>query len=699
MDVALPHWVFKKTDPDDTQRDSVTGEFFKSTRLESVIREGIQHSLDARSGAAPADVRIYYSGAEAAVDGHAYAANFRGEIADAHYTNEQSGLANVPAVDEHCEFMTIEDFNTTGLTGSLDTCPTQEELENDRKKGNYYNFFFKENRSDKNGAGSLGSWGSGKIMFMQASRLMTSFTFSSRENETVPRFVAGRTVLMSRTIDGDMFGPDGWFGTEAPMENPPQRYMRKRPVTDETRIEEFCKMFRLERSSEPGTSVVIPYLNLENENGDGEFTRENIVRAVLKNFMIAIIGGNLKVTIKTVLDDAEIVLDSESIKKEKKYLPDEPDNRSNIVTRLHYSLAAKSMADDFPEGQAYMLKHIAPGSRSQWCDAMFEDLNLKAIKKQIASGKCVRFIVPMTIQARSETNRSEPKYVKDTFSVSILSVDEAVSYRTAFYRKGLLIDSASKKSFVRYVSLVLIDGENLAKCLVASEPPSHGSWDYTAKRIKENYFAPSAHISFVTSAVGEILNRIESADKDPDWCPLIGSFSIPKEVDDEPKKTKKPTPKKPDQDEPDAPEPPEDPKPIPEGLPEELLHLAKLQSKTGFTISVKPDRVAEKGYPFKAFYKMGYAPFNKTKWSPNDFDLKDSATIAIALEDPAQSEIVEFSGDGNKLVVRVKKQGAFRLSVTGFDPNRDLEITRQRYDYSEANPPAESGEAMTEEEV
>ena len=32
--------------PDDTQRDSVSGEFFKNTRLESVVREAIQNSLD-----------------------------------------------------------------------------------------------------------------------------------------------------------------------------------------------------------------------------------------------------------------------------------------------------------------------------------------------------------------------------------------------------------------------------------------------------------------------------------------------------------------------------------------------------------------------------------------------------------------------------------------------------------------------------
>ena len=181
--------------------------------------------------------------------------------------------------------------------------------------------------------------------------------------------------------------------------------------------------------------------------------------------------------------------------------------------------------------------------------------------------------------------------------------------------------------------------------------------------------------------MGEILNRIESADKDPDWCPLIGSFSIPKEVDDEPKKAKKPTPKKPDQDEPDTPEPPEDPKPIPEGLPEELLHLAKLQSKTGFTISVKPDRVAEKGYPFKAFYKMGYAPFTSSSWSKFDFQLEDASTITIALEKPEQAEVVEWKAEGNRLMLTVKKQGAFRLYVTGFDPNRDLEVMKQRYVY------------------
>ena len=62
MPKQAPHWMFRKCEPDETLRDSVSGEFFNSTRLESVIREALQNSLDARAGKEPASVRIFYSG-------------------------------------------------------------------------------------------------------------------------------------------------------------------------------------------------------------------------------------------------------------------------------------------------------------------------------------------------------------------------------------------------------------------------------------------------------------------------------------------------------------------------------------------------------------------------------------------------------------------------------------------------------------
>ena len=68
-------------------------------------------------------------------------------------------------------------------------------------------------------------------------------------------------------------------------------------------------------------------------------------------------------------------------------------------------------------------------------------------------------------------------------------------------------------------------------------------------------------------------------------------------------------------------------------------------------------------------------------------------------EDPVQANIVDFEGKENKLTVTVKKQGAFRISVTGFDENRDLEISKSNYDYSSAVPVASGGSDVNAEEV
>lgn len=58
-----PAWIEKTCDPDDTRRDSVSGEFFKNTRLESVVREAVQNSLDAhpKGSSKPANVLLFWS--------------------------------------------------------------------------------------------------------------------------------------------------------------------------------------------------------------------------------------------------------------------------------------------------------------------------------------------------------------------------------------------------------------------------------------------------------------------------------------------------------------------------------------------------------------------------------------------------------------------------------------------------------------
>lgn len=671
--IETPQWTFGQYKADDTQRDSVSGEFFRNTRLESVIREAIQNSLDAREDKdKAARVRIYYSGSDCAVSGAEYASLYRGDVADSHYNHKSSGLKNVPPTGEPCVFMTIEDFGTTGLTGDVTTRPTEDELEKDRIKGNYYNFFFRENRSDKAGDGALGSWGAGKIMFMKASRLRTAFTLSVREDVKTPRFLAGRTVLKSHSINDVTYAPDGWFGVDAGARDAP-RHMRKQPVTGKDALDAFAKRFKLVRKDgERGTSIVIPYLNVESEESGDVFTKENIARAVIKNFMVAILDGALAVKVETGADSEAVVISKDTIDKAKKYLPVEPDADSALVTLEHYKLASAS-----PDTECvFVLKHVSPALKPEWADEMFGGLDLKAVKKLLLDGKVLRFDVPMTVLEKTDGDK---KIVKNGgFTVLIVRTDDTVSYRTAFYRVGLLIDAASRRSYAGYASLVSIPQNDTAKLLVASEPPSHSKWEGGSDRVRASYHRPSYHINYVVNAVGEILKRIEAADQEPDKNVLIGPFGIPKDEKEEPGKKK---PEKKPMDINDGEHPIDDEDKTHGEIPEELLHFSKQQGKTGFSISMREDRVSEKGYPLIAPYKMGYAPFTKASWSEFDFRLEDAGTISIALEKPEQADIVEWKAEGNRLTLTVKKQGAFRLYVTGFDSNRDLEVVKQRYVY------------------
>ena len=683
-----PRWYFKELESDAVRRESVSNEFFKSTRLEAIVREAIQNSLDARSGNGPVQVRIYYSGSQTAISGKDYAAKFRGHEVDQHYAHQKNGLVSAPNDTESCEFLTIEDYNTTGLTGDVSMRPSEDELENDRVKGNYYNYFFSENRSGKNQSGALGSWGAGKIMFLQASRLKTAFTLSVRDDAKTPRFLAGRFVLMSHSIDGKMYGPDGWFGVNAQNVCNEASFMHKQPVTDPAFLDSFSKMFHLARKpDEHGTSVVIPYLRMENESGQGDFSKDSIVCSVMKNFLVSILNGELTVTVAVGSDEKVVTIDKETVKTEKKRLPEVPDGKTDIVTRVHYDIASRLSGSDFPEELSFALKSQGGNVKSEWCDGLFEGLDLKKIKRTLSNGKCVKFIVPINIQKRKIPPTQAIDWQNDSFVVAVKRVTDQIGFRTAYYRKGLLIDSVNKKSFSGYATLVRIDGENVAKMLVASEPPSHCSWESNAERVKTSDFNASQQISFVVNSVASILSRIDAADQDPDWNPLAGSFGIPDDADD-PEAQKLKGKRNPlDTPQPDKPQPPSEPGsgPIPP-LPEEILKLSKLQGKTGFTITMKADRKVEKGYPFSTTYKMGYSPFNKTKWSKYDFDLGSDGTIAIALEDESQKDIVDVKGIDNRLLLTIKKQGGFKLAVTGFDPNRDLEISRQKYDYSKAIP-------------
>ena len=210
-----------------------------------------------------------------------------------HFRAPDNGLREVPDDSESCEFLVFEDFSTKGLTGDISEVPRGK-----NHKNAFAHFFRAEGISDK-GEGDRGSWGVGKTVFQRASRLNTTFGLTVRHDDH-RALLMGMSELKGHNLEKKDYMPDGWFGSQ-------REDGVVMPLEDAATLDRFRKCFSLERGSESGLSVVVPWL-------DPEVTEEAIVRAVLRDYFYPILTGRLDVIIKT--PSTEIVVTKDSLDKE-----------------------------------------------------------------------------------------------------------------------------------------------------------------------------------------------------------------------------------------------------------------------------------------------------------------------------------------------------------------------------------------------
>lgn len=668
-----PQWHFDSIPAGGMERASITGEFFsKNTPLESVIREGIQNSLDAHAdGKDAVKVRVYFSDIGAtSLPAAEYAKYLVG--AEDHLANPKNGLSNKPGPDESCVYLVLEDFNTNGLSGNVEERPP--ESEDDRAKWNYHNYFFRESNSSKDNDGKLGSWGAGKATFSRASRLRTAFAYSVRDIKgDQRRFLAARMTLnVHADADNVRWEPHAWFGLEQPEDPSNKLRYTKTPILEKGALDAFAKDFCLSRGDKPGTSIVIPYLNLTTDDGKAAFNKSNLVRAVVRNFLPALLQGDLVVEISTGDEHDKVVLDKDSVGKHSAALPEEPASDDDI-TKAHYAMIREALSDGFNPARVVTLKNANPGKTPWLEEPMFAGIDLKEVKKLLQSDKPVLFKVPMSVLEKNDGGKKvEP--VEDEFKVIICRTEFPRQVKAVYYRIGLLIGGVRgtpKNS--NYAIATLVDKGPVAKMLVAAEPPSHNEWNQT-ERLKVRYDRPGDHIRYVREAAQFILSSVENSDNEADWDLLSDDFGIPDEGGGPAKPTRKRHEKCPvcHQWPCVCPKPP---------LPEAILTVEKVEGeKTGFKVNMSADRVLDAAkYPFTAVITAFYPPL---AWSEYDFRLDDKS--AISIEYSGEDGVASYAAKDNRLTITVNKPGAFSVEVTGFDKNRDLTQNGPRYKYPEA---------------
>lgn len=682
-----PEWLFDRVEPGQMERNPVSEEFFTNdTRLEAIIREAIQNSLDARANVnAPVEVRIYFSDIAGSLPADKFAKYMAG--GDKRFNDPKNGLASpAQTMAEDCQFLVVEDFNTTGLTGMTDEKPILEDVAH-RNDWNYYNYFFRENGSTKVGANTLGSWGAGKCVFQRASKLKASFTYSVRDGYAPKEFVVGKATHQYHQDDDRVtWSPDGWFGVTVPKDSENALKMLKRPIEDASFIEDFKKDFNISRIDEVGTSIVIPHIHLatDSENEGAQFNQRNLVRAVLRNFLIAIHDNDLKVVIQVGKNGEKTVIDRNSFADYGLFLP-EPAKRDALVTTLHHRLIIDALAAGFPDAQKFTLK--SPGQSPSWTGEMFSEEQLKAMQKCLHDKKPVLVRIPMPIRKKSgkdANGKDKTDMTEACFKVIINRTDLPKAIPPVFYRVGLLIDSVTTPVLNNYIAAVLIGRDALADLLVAAEPPSHSKWNYDTDRVSKGYDKPRAHILFVTHAVRKILEQIATCDRKANWDPLSDVFGIKKPKDESGNKEGK----KPDEGENgnDA---------GGEGTPAEKLRIVAFSEINGAVKGIKVHngdglaKVSDDKLPFKAKFIVGYDTFRGISWSPNDFDLSDgSGGVGLVVKEGS----ISAEGRGNSVILKINDRKPFSVAIIGFDPNRDISADKLRYDYTKEE--AKNGEQV-----
>jgi hypothetical protein len=154
-------WHFNQPSRGAINREPMVGEFFSTdiirNQTEALVRESIQNSLDAARNGETVRVRFFVSGSAAAISSERLSLYMaKGWL---HFLAERNGLRDQPDQQQPCPFLVIEDFGTTGLTGSVEQCWLETAARNP-----FYFFFRAEGQSGKSER-DRGRWGSARLSF------------------------------------------------------------------------------------------------------------------------------------------------------------------------------------------------------------------------------------------------------------------------------------------------------------------------------------------------------------------------------------------------------------------------------------------------------------------------------------------------------------------------------------------------------
>lgn len=288
--------------PSEINENPVQGEFFSTDLPKRFVRESVQNALDARlqngrRDAGPVRVRFFLGGKERALDAKRAAGYLDGlrphfravvDAENARGPRKKELDARKELFDGPMPFLVVQDFGTTGLRGDV-------EANEPEAKGNDFWGLFRSVGISPKGQDAGGSWGLGKWVFPDASRL-NAFVGVTRRRGEDRLLLMGQAMLRLHKMHGKKYSHYGYFASAS--EEPDERWL---PMPVDSRgpdsrggagafVRRAVDDFGL-RDSKSGTSVVV--LHPEKELTDPG----KLAWAVVTQYFWPIVAGDLVVEI------------------------------------------------------------------------------------------------------------------------------------------------------------------------------------------------------------------------------------------------------------------------------------------------------------------------------------------------------------------------------------------------------------------
>ena len=505
-------WLGTKKGANQVENESQHANFFTNTDVLTgqsiLIRESIQNAIDARDkagGHTMARVRFYVGTVSAGI-GKKYFEEQYGRISKC--------LKNPPGLNESCSFISIEDFNTTGLVGSV----KNDLSENDPRIGSYFYFTWATGKSNKS-AGTRGKNGVGKIVFPKTSKIKSFLVFSSRDNSIVTdesrNILFGTSILKTHELDGTKWLPEShWMCVDNTSSDPMHI-----PSSNESEIKEFCIDWKLERKiDQKGTSIVIPF-------SDENFSGKNLAQCVAQDYFVAILEGILEVE---VIDESgyRVVMNSQNIMKNLESLDENLMTKTSKTKDELLSLCQLFLDSQSKITSAFATSGKTPG-RNYWTEHEFDESTRDSIRGELETGKTLEFKISTHVPALSDGTPS----IEDSFSV-LVSKKEGSNLPSTFAREGIIIPSANMNRIDGYTTLVVVDSGKLADLLGDAEGPSHEKWSWEEEKFQGKYLpkvAGEETIKFVRQAVVSLLRKIQVQVNELEDSRYSNAFPLPSE--------------------------------------------------------------------------------------------------------------------------------------------------------------------------